>query len=408
MRVVACIALVAVCTISIPAQPYGTDLIVAAFSGPVNGNNLLYRLSPTGRMTTILHDTLRLGSVAAVEMDNANTNLFVVHDNGWVAGVDAQNGTVHTLWAGAPLQRPADLCLSATGDLAVFAFGTSQSGVFRVPPSGGVIHTLWAPLPTPSIILPDLFTGDYLVGDGFPPTLYRLAHDGTTLTTLIRSMMMLTDIVQDPLDGSLFCHVNKGAIIRIDPGARTHWIDRSSGGWGLALDRGAGAGELVSAGTTIRRFTRTGQVVSTLPPPPSGWAARRVCFDRGRNLVTERPASPNLWRFLLHFPGEPLRPFTVGLSLTGFTPGIRAGAGRTVPIVPDDLLRLSLTGCLGPLLQGNVGLLDSAGRATVTLDLRPFPQAFHHTRVWIAAITYDLSAPCGIRTIAKPAVIVLE
>lgn len=407
MRFLASLALVVGFTISAPAQPYGTDLILVASSGPISGNTLLYRLSPQGRMTTILHDTLRLGSIAAIAMDHANTDLFAAHENGWIAGVDARNGAVHTLWAGAPIQRPTDLCLSATGDVVVLAFGTGPSGAFRVPQGGGVIHTLWAGISTPAIILPDLFTGDYVVGNGFPPALYRLAYDGTSLTTLVRSSMILTDMVQDPMDGSLFAHANRGAVIRIDPGGQTVWVDRTYGGWALALDRGAGAGALVVAGTTIRRLTRTGQVVSTLPPPPPGWQITRVCFDRDRNLVTERVASPNDWRFRLHFPAEPSRLYTVALSLAGFTPGLTTGK-RTLPIVADDLFRLSVTGSLCPLLRGNLGRLDAAARATVTLDLRSFAGALRGTRVWIAAVTHDLAAPNGIATIARPAVIVLE
>jgi len=162
----------------------------------------------------------------------------------------------------------------------------------------------------------------------------------------------------------------------------------------------------VVATTSLYRLQRGGKTVTTLPLAP-GWLTTSMCFEHGRNLVTERAASPNLWRFHLHFPGEGGRPYTLGLSLTGFTPGITVGH-RMIPLIPDDLLALTLSGSLSALLQGNVGFLDTSARATATLDLRTFPVKLAGQLVWAAAVTIDAAAPCGLATISKPQIIVLE
>lgn len=395
------------CALPAAAQPYGGDLIVAATDAPNGGNALLYRLAPGGRVTTILRDNLGLGSVSALAMDHANQNLFAVHDSGWIARVDATTGTVQTLWNGGPLTRPIDMCISPGGDIVALGFGPNANGAFEIATAGNSIRTLWTGLPVPAFIAPDLFSGDYVIGNSFPPTLYRVSRDGNVVTTIFNSpSLVLSDFVQDHLDGSWYANVNAGGVINITPGGKTTWIDRAQGGWAVAMDRAAGTGELVVAGTTIRRMTRSGTVVSTLPAPPAGWRVSRLIFDRERNITVERRGSPNLWRINLSIPGDATRRFSVIASLAGFTPGVPIGA-RTLPLVPDDLFRLTATAS-AHLLQGNHKTLDAQGEATITLDLRAFGSALSDAGVWLAVVTFDPSAPSGISTISKPTLIVLD
>ena len=81
---------------------------------------------------------------------------------------------------------------------------------------------------------------------------------------------------------------------------------------------------------------------------------------------------------------------------------------RAVPLVFDNLVRLSLDGSLAVLLRGNLGALDSSARSAVHLDLRQFGNRLKGIKAWAAAATLDARAPSGIATISKPYVLVLE
>ena len=93
-------------------------------------------------------------------------------------------------------------------------------------------------------------------------------------------------------------------------------------------------------------------------------------------------------------------------SLAGFTPGVSIDT-RTLPLVPDDLSRLTAMGA-AHLLLGNHRQLDAQGRATIDFDLRKFGNMLGGTRVWLAAVTFDPMAASGIRTITKPSLIVMD
>ena len=135
-----------------------------------------------------------------------------------------------------------------------------------------------------------------------------------------------------------------------------------------------------------------------------------MCFDRGRNLVIQKTGSPNIYRYDVDVPGQGLRDFVLGLSLSGFTPGIRIDR-RVVQLTLDNVLLLSVQGRLAPFLTKNLGKLNAQGRNTGSppvLDLSTFgTNVLKGMKVWAAVVTVDSSAPSNIGVISKPVVHVL-
>jgi hypothetical protein len=413
MRTLFLLALIGLAAGMQPAatQPYGTDLILSSVGIAPGPPMLLYRLDNRGRITTIL--TGISNAIYSTAMDKDNTNLLAGYGDGRLAVLDPWTGAViRMLWAGPPLTRIGDFCVDPTGDLVVIGSASGASGVFRIRADGGRVDTLrTSGIQMPYWILLDQMTGQFYLSEFgiMQGRLFRMSRDGSRLWKLYEAPgVNCLDAVQDHTDGSLVLNLSPGpALMRISTtGIPTLLGTNIPPGRGIAFDRDAGQGQLVVASTSVYRLQRGGKTVTTLPVAP-GWLTTSMCFEHDRNLVTERAASPNLWRFHLHFPGEGGRPYTLGLSLTGFTPSIPVGH-RIIPLVPDDLLALTLSGSLGAVLQGNVGFLDTSARATATLDLRTFPGRFTGQKVWAAAVTLDAAAPDGLATLSKPQIILLE
>ena len=157
--------------------------------------------------------------------------------------------------------------------------------------------------------------------------------------------------------------------------------------------------------TTVYRMDMAGTVISTHPGIPGTNSG--MCFDKGRNVVTVQTGTPNQYTIDLNFPGYAGKAYLLGLSITGYTPGIPVG-GRTVQLVPDNAFLLSVTGLLAPLFANNIGVLDAFDRAKATLNLSLFGNALSGLRVWFAAVVVDPAAPGNIGVVSKPCVIVLD
>jgi hypothetical protein len=223
--------------------------------------------------------------------------------------------------------------------------------------------------------------------------------------------------VQDHRDGSVYYGTADDAIFRWDPRGGVHAFLSGSNPAGvqascLAFDRAEGHGILVAGGS--RRVARLAfapggspsvvAVHDDLPPNPA--AATDLAFRGGRNVSTRRLGPGNRWAFELSFPNEAGHGYVLALSGSGFTPGVPVGH-LTLPLVPDGLLVASVSGSLGAVLRGGVGLLDGDGRATAVLDLSVLPP-LPGVVLWAAALTVDPAGFGGLRTISKPVVFVLE
>ena len=392
------------------AQPYGTDILATTTAGQ------LYRIQPSGQWQALVTFQSLPNMVC---MDNNNRDILVVTYQSPAAllVVDPTvNAVVRTIWSGAPFLRMDYFAPLHTGDFVVS--GTAlpfTPALFLVKHDGSGVTTLHAgaPLRGPQAVLQDLGDGRVLVGDLTSQTLYHVALDGTVNTVFISALNYPFSMTQDHTDGSIL----------LGPGGRS-WL------WGffrysiaartlttlngpnvvvnanaICFDRWRGSGEIVVGAGPVYRTDGRGTVITTFNGLP--WNNTGMCFDQGRNIVTSHVSSPNQWRLDVNFPGEAGRPYALALSLTGFTPPIPVDI-RAVPLVFDDLVRLSLDGSLAALLRGNLGTLNLSDRAAAHLDLRQFRNRLQGIKVWTAAVTLDAGAPSGIATISKPYVLLLE
>ncbi len=386
-----------------PAQPLAGDLFLCTPGRVPGGPHMyggLYHVSPQGK-----HTTLRLGrSYADLVMDMNNKDLLIA------TPIDVRiinpftQATRRTLWNGSPIKYVQCITPLHTGDLLVSSNDSrSPNQVFRLRYDGSAITTIHAGITGTNAYnyLQDLATGDILEASWTGLRTFPLA--GSPVTTLHGATIY--GITQDHQDGSLILSTPTG-LMRLDRVKGLTTIRAGTSHGHLAFDRWVGKGEIVGGVPgSLLRLDGTGRIVATIPCNVAGI---NVCFGQGRNLVTRRILTArNRWQFTLDFPGEGGRPYVLGLSLSGFTPGIPVDT-RVIPLQPDDLLRLTLTGGFTAFLQGNIGLLDAGGNASAVLDVSPLGAAVKGVKIWAAAATLNGPSLSGIGTITRPAVIVLE
>ena len=325
---------------------------------------------------------------------------------------------VSTLWSGNGLLTAEYFAPLHDGSFVVAGPVSAQVGkLVRVQPDGS--HTticVGSPLMYPQGILQDLSNGHLVVCDLYAESLFDVTLGGqvTTLWKSTGSLMAFFCITQDHLDGSLI----------IGPGTRSQAIgvvrwDRRTckpstlgtphfpfNSTAICFDRSTGTGPIVTGAGPVYRISRTGQMMSTIKNLPL--TSTGLCFDRGRNIVTRRIGAPNHWNIQLDFPNWFAYNYLVGISMTGFTPGLRVDS-RVIPLEPDILFQLTMNGSLdGSLLKGRVGVLGPGGRATATLDLRMLGNKLTGKPIWIAAAVIDGSAPNGLAVISKPVILPLD
>jgi hypothetical protein len=90
--------------------------------------------------------------------------------------------------------------------------------------------------------------------------------------------------------------------------------------------------------------------------------------------------------------------YQVGLSFND-APGIPLPSSRVVPLQPDALFYLSIVPNF-PLFENFVGRLDGSGLAAAQLHI-PNDRVLVGFRFYAASITFDRSAPDGVRTISN-------
>lgn len=105
----------------------------------------------------------------------------------------------------------------------------------------------------------------------------------------------------------------------------------------------------------------------------------------------------------LNVPGDAGLGYIMGASLERY--GLSLPDGRPVPLSPDPLLVLSLSGYPG--FQNFIGGLDTAGHATASAAL-PNDQNLVGIAFHFAALTLDGAAPSGVRTITNGQAATLE
>jgi len=131
----------------------------------------------------------------------------------------------------------------------------------------------------------------------------------------------------------------------------------------------------------------------------------RMMRVQDRHLAWFMDQAPNGRSLRLDFPAEGGRPYVVAFGMSGPRPGVRLADGRPVPINPDPLTWASLSGGLGSILKGTVGVLDPLGRARVTVDLNSLGSRLKGLRVWAVALLVDRSSLSGVSHIVGPTVL---
>jgi len=395
------------------AQPYAGGLLVANHIYGVHKMcDGVLRLVANNRVTTLLSWACYGSAVSHLTMDRTNRKVLAITD--YTAGM-TELDLLTQAKRQIPFPKPFYLsngCIPGqSGGLVAVAWDTNyQPHLIEVDASYTTVTTIRANLP-PAVYLADrdLATGGYVILDQQRALVQVLSPTGKTLSTILPAAAAV-DVAQNHLDGSYYV-ATSWRIYRVSGKVVTSLSPPRAYSSTLRFDRGTGRGALVAVeapnqlATIIHRLSPSGGTVSTLQPSPYGHITD-VCFARDRNLATEHRTSPNHWRFLISFPGEAGRQYALGLSATGFTPGLSV-AGRLIPLVPDPLFFLSATGKL-PYLTNAAGTLDAQAEASANLDLRPLGAALGGLRLWAAALTLDANAPSGIATISKPVVLVLE
>jgi len=408
------------------AQPYPGDYFVGArFCTPHKDcNGQFIRVTPQGQIVRFLAST-NSGMVGSSATDATNRQVAFFYSDTSGSFVRVHDATSDALVLTSRLPAYwsyAGLHSSHTGELVTVGDSPGVGPCLMVLSADYRRWTTLTRLPG-SWSLPgshiaqtqDLISGDYLVTHGSlnPPYRFQIdaiSPDGrrsSTVTTLaVSGTNTGAAIVQSHRNGALIA-VGGPGIFSYD--RRIGWTTLSTVGRqsAVALDRSPGSGMLTAfQGATLQRIDLTGRVLSSAQTQ-IGIPVVGICHARGRNLASARRGSPNDWDLHLSFPGEGGRNYVLGLSVTGFTPGISIG-GRQIALRPDPVLAMSVSGRLAPYLTNNLGALSPQGEAVARLDLRPFGSALSGTLVWAAAITLDPQAPSGIATISKPIVIVLD
>jgi hypothetical protein len=131
----------------------------------------------------------------------------------------------------------------------------------------------------------------------------------------------------------------------------------------------------------------------------------RMMRVQDRHLAWFMDRAPNGRSLRLDFPGEGGRAYVVAFGMSGPRPGVRLADGRPVPINPDALTWASVSGGLGSILRGTVGVLDPVGRARVTVDTNSLGSRLKGLRVWAVALLLDRTSLSGVSHIVGPAVL---
>lgn len=419
---------------SLTAQPYLGDYFIAENSWlPSTSWGTVYRLTKKGQIASVLAQANKIQWITGGPvMDTTNRQvIFLANNLGCFAqGHDAKTGAF--LWS-VPLPASvyfAGLIPSHTG--GYIASGMTWPSYGPGLWSGSADLRTWstlAQLPSglgqPAIArIQDLLSGDYVATNlsqlspsQLALSIFKVSPDGrnvSLLTSLSIAGYGGGGLVQSHLDGSflLIGGAGQGRFGVLRYGGQGKWTTLAAGLYdsAVAFDRSPGNGILTvvggASGRALQRLDSTGRVVSSYPIAIS-YATAGMIHERDRNLSTARVSPRNQWDLHMSFPGESGRRYILGLSYTGFTPGVPVGS-RLVPLRPDSATWLSVTGRLAPFLVNNIGSLNAAGEATSRLDLGAFGKMVSGLRLWASAVTLDSNSPSGMATISKPVVLVLD
>ncbi len=388
------------------AQPYGTDLIVSDYSGN------LFRVSPKGAISTIGN----YGQLWSIKMDPDNKHIIGAVSTGRTTGhlvrIDHSTGLITTT---IPTGWLFLVEVDQDGDYLVSQRDAAGIQVVKVKHDGSGMSTIVPGFSSVPAFTRDRTSGDWILGVG-ANQLLRYPHDWSGVkTTVTHNSVYTYELTKDPH----LPHIYLGALqlARFDPASNTVTtltgnIATNLGDRGLVTDRSPGAGGAMiymssasSTASSIQRFDRTGVNLGVFASF-STWVTG-IVFDKSKNLASVIKTPPNDRYLRISFPADAGKPYTLALSLSGCTPGVKLPGGLVIPLVLDNLTILTTRQPLPPLLVNNLGILNASGEAVATLSLNPLGSVITGVRLWAAVVVIDPNAPLGISQISEPVLIIL-
>lgn len=383
-----------------------------------------------GKLTTILPFS-RL-----VKYDHAHGGALDADDRSYLVAVmsNYNNGKLLKVSrTGTILQAMKVLKSPPPGGGFVFDVMVDQNGDYVTvvgPPSsavkacllrvdrGGKITTVFsgANISAASAVVTDIDTGDFLMLDRNQKTVYRIPANGSAVTSVgvfSAARYLLDQMAQRITNGDLYAGSSsyyQAVLVRLNRAGQSFIALGSGlyGAYGIHFDRASAASPRIAIGSTswdsgLFFMDLKSKAITTLFSHGTGFPLVYHKVFPNREVGTLRTAAGK-WDVHLHFAGEAGNAYAVGLGLSGVRPGLPFPDGRRMFFNADELTAMSLDGRLRPLLTGNLGVLDAAGRAVARVDVSGHP-AFQGFTIWIQAVTLDRKAPLGIRTLPDPVVL---
>lgn len=154
---------------------------------------------------------------------------------------------------------------------------------------------------------------------------------------------------------------------------------------------------------TIHDMDRSGALTSPASLPGSGvlWLRTDLLRKQSRHLTWFMNKAPHDRRLVLSYPAEAGRPYVLGLSMSGASPGVPLADGRTLPLNPDALTAVCAKGGIPGVVTGTIGYLGTSGSATAHIDVTRFAKILKGMRVVASAVVLDPKAPSGIAIVSN-------
>jgi len=402
----------------LPLGIAGAQNHVNGYAGSSTSGNV-YIHDGMGTLTTVVAGT---STGYGCVMDRDNMLLLAVNLDGNIYQIDPMaKAVVGTLASG--FTSPRDIAVGQNGNY----FISGSSDIWMLDASNTVttvatgLSTVYGGMDI------DIDSGDLLVQSrtGTDPLL-QITRDGSSIMTVASGGDPRYGITQhiptgDVYTGSCCGDFTPSENVFIYPGggpSASVWLssalapvgvysiraDRASaanqqlilGGFGAGSSRGDGGFFTVDIST--KSVTLLNKLTASL-------YETEILYRRNISSIS---TGVGTWNLGIHIPEDGGLVYTMGVSASGVRPGIPLGDGRLVNLTPDTLTYVGLTSGLAPYLTGTSGTLSAQGKAMAQLDLSTIGSAANGVLLFFEVITFDASAPLGIKTITDPHVIKVE
>lgn len=405
-RLIAACSLVAIAAAGASAQNH-----VHGYAAATTGGNL-YLVDSSGITTMQAGTSTCYGCV----MDENNSLLLVTNSNGSIYQVDPATKTVvGTLVSGLGSLR--DIAVGQNG----FYYVVASSFLYRVDSAGGVT-TITSALSAGSHggMDIDIDSGALLIQDSFGiDALLRVTRDGASITTIGTGFDARYGIAQHIPTGDVFSGSccgdqsppeNLFRLANEQPIAAA-WLSTSVapvGVYSLRADRASSAnqqlilgalGSSAARGQGLYRIDVESKQVTKIATITTSLYETEILYRRNLSSVQ---TGRGQWSLQIRIPEDPGLAYLIAPSATGVRPGLLLADGRQINLRIDNLTIAAVQFGLAPILTGIRGSLNAQGLGVAQFDLSGLGSAVNGIRFYFGVITFDPSAPLGIKTITDP------